>query len=269
MIWLIAYQYQIPAYSQDLVHIRDWESEDIVDACSDISGNIYISYQMGIIRKYNSEGVLLMSYSGDTPSPISSIDVSHSSKIFGLYRDSQSYILLDKFLNPLNQARINAVLIGYAVESAYSADNNLWIFDQSDLSVKKLSLINNMLVTSISLTLILNEIEWEIQQIEEYQNRIYFLNSTGEIFILDNLGNYVRKMELRTDSKIGFMGEYMYYVEGSGIFRYHLYLQEIEHVGRTGDAGEVIKLLPSNDLIYVIQKHKIIVFKQNSSNVAK
>lgn len=261
MICLIFLWLQAPALSQELVPIYEWEYGDIVDASSDISGSIYVSNKKGVITKYSEKGDVLISYSGDNTIPISSIDVSRSSKIFGFYRDSQSYILFDRFLNPLNQARINSAFIGYATESAYSADDNLWVFDQTDLTVKKVNMLNHNLVTSISLALIVEDIEWDIQQIEDYQNRIYLLNSTGEIFILDNMGNFIRKMEIMSDSCLGFKGDYLFYAAGPGIFSYHLYNQEYQQLISLEDAGDVLKVISTNNFLYLIFRNKIIALK--------
>lgn len=254
------FYFQSTVYSQELKQIHSWAVRDVVDATSDFMGNLYISDEQGIISKYDKNGLLLLSYSGSNISPIHSVDVSHTSKIFGFYLENQSYLILDRFLNPLNEAVLNNSVIGYASETAYAADNNLWVFDQSDLSIKKINILNQVLVTTISISLIINNEEWDIKQIEEYQNRLYLYDNNKDIYVLDNYGNYIKKLEIKPDCNFWFSGESIIYVQQKKVFKFDLYNSEIVQIGTIGNTNNLLKVISANNLIYLITKSEIIVY---------
>ena len=251
----------INSSSQELEQVYEWETLNIVDVTSDINGNLYVSDDQGTLSKFNKDGLLLLTYSGNTVSPIYSVDVSHTAKVFGFYRDLQSYLILDRNLSPLREAILNSSFIGYATETAFSADNNLWFFDQSDLSLKKVNLLNDKIITSIPLTLIFSDEIWDIKQIEEYQNRLYLYNSNEEVYVFDNLGNFIKKLNIKPDCNFWFEGENLVYLQGSIIFKFNLYDNEVRKMGTLQKTNPIIKVISTNNFIYLISKNKITAFR--------
>ena len=258
---ILLISFQNFGFSQEFNETYSWKVEGVVDATADHMGMLYLSNDKGIISKYAENGQQILSYSGNKIASIYSVDVSHTSKIFGFFRDDQSYIILDRFLNPLNEALLNGSLIGYASETTYAADNKLWIFDQSDLSLKKLDLLNNALQTIISVSLSIGIEEWEIMQIEEYQNRLYLYNSNGDVYVFDNMGNFIKTLDIKPSSKFSFDQEYMIYVQDDKIFKYGLYNNEIIQIAALEDTNHIIKLISINNFIYLISRNNIIAYK--------
>lgn len=246
---------------QELNLVQEWNVINIVDATSDFSGNLYLSNERGVISKYDKNGVLQISYSGSINSSMYSIDVSHTSKIFGFFRDQQSYLILDRFLNPLNEVTLNPSFVGYATETAYSADNNLWLFDQSDLSIKKINLLNNVVITSSAIPLVIAEEEWDILQIVEYQNRLYLYNSSKDIYLFDNLGNYIRKLGINPDCKVCFNSSNMVFIQSSKIKMFNIYNNEINEIGTLDNTNGILKVISANNFIYLISRNKISVYE--------
>ena len=258
---IIFISFQNYAHSQEISEVYSLKVEDAVDATADHMAMLYVSNEKGLITKYDKNGVQLLSYSGNKISPIYSVDVSHTAKVFGFFRDNQSYLILDRYLNPLNEAMLNSTHIGYATETAYAADNNLWIFDQSDLSIKKLNLINNTIETVISVSLFVETKEWDIRQIEEYQNRLYVFNSSGDVYVFDNLGNYIKSLDIKPSCNFWFEDEHMIYIEDQRINKYGLYNNEIKHIAVIKHTNHIIKIISINNFIYLISKNKIIVYQ--------
>lgn len=249
------------SFCQELKVINEWPVNGVVDATSDFSGNLYLSNEHGLISKYDKNGVLQISYSGTVKSSIYSIDASHTSKIFGFYRDQQSYLIMDRFLNPLNEANLNPSFAGYATETAYSADNNLWLFDQSDLSIKKINLLNNIVITSSAIPLVIAGEEWDLLQIEEYQNRLYLYNSSKDIYVFDNLGNYIRKLDINSDCKVCFSGNHLIFIQDARILAVNIYNNEISEIGILNNTNKVLKIISANNFIYLIFRNKISVYE--------
>ncbi len=247
--------------AQELILVNEWSVDDVVDATTDFSGNLYLSNEHGVISKFDKKGTLQISYSGPLKSSIYSIDASHTSKIFGFYRDQQSYLILDRFLNPLNEANLSFSVAGFVTETAFSADNNLWLFDQSDLSIKKVNLFSNIVITSSAIPLVIAEEEWDLLQIEEYQNRIYLYNSSKDIYLFDNLGNYIRKLGISSDSQICFDGNQLVFIQDTSILGLNIYNNEITEIGTIASTNNILKIISANNFIYLIFRNKISVYE--------
>jgi len=241
--------------------VHEWETAETIDATSDLSGNIYLTDNNGAITKFDQNGIYQISYSGSGMTPVSSIDVSHITKIFGFYQESQSYILLDRFLNPLTASELNPATSGFVTAAAYGADNNLWIFDQSNLSIKRINLLNDVLITSNAVPLLLGGDEWDLIQMEEYQNRLYLLNMDKKVYVFDNLGNYIRELEIRSDCKFSFQEGKLMYVRDGEVMSYDLYDNTQSALGRINNSKGLIKVISNNNFIYLVHRNKISAYQ--------
>lgn len=254
------FQYFHDIYCQTLDSRFEWKVEDVMDAVADISGNVYISTYKGTVHKFNANGVELLSYSGNLIAPINSLDVSHTTKIFGFFKEDQFIIILDRFLNPVTETFLKANQTGNATLASFSADNNLWVFDQSSTSLRKINLMNDMIMTTITLQLIFNYETWNIIQMEEYQNRLYLYAEGHDVIVLDNLGNLIKKLPIQPDQKFSFAGSSMIYVQSAVINGIDIYSNEIREIGRVTETNDILKVISANNLIYLVLKNKIIAY---------
>ena len=210
--------------SEELVISR----EGITDAEFDLQGNIYLSTQQGSIIKFDSSYHELVSFATDKVIPITSIDVSNRFRIFGFYRNNQSYIILDQNLRLLNENRMDPQIIGNGVAACYASDQTIWVFDDLDFSLKKFNPSLNQVVINIQLPLLLGTNSYSIAQVEEHQNRIYVNNPEDGIYVFDSFGNFLKKLEISTEHVFKIFREELYFVDQSMVKVIHIYTNEIE-----------------------------------------
>lgn len=249
------------AGAQNLTSVKQWKVEDITDIALDRYNGIYIADELGTITKYDQEGNQLLSYSSEIIFPLNTIDVSHTNKIFGFYQNNQSYILLDRYLNVLNQSTFNPDIIGFAIVAAFSSDNNLWIFDGSDFTLKKLNLITGELMTSIALSLIITENQLDIIQIDEYQNRLYLNNKDNNILVLDNLGNFIKSFPIQPEGKFWFSNNNVVYIRKKTVYLFDIYKNDIKVAGTFMEDDKPLKIIQLNEQFILANKDKIIVLR--------
>jgi hypothetical protein len=161
----------------------------------------------------------------------------------------------------LNEANLSPSVAGFVTETAYSADNNLWLFDQSDLSIKKVNLFSNAVITSSAIPLVIADEEWDLLQIKEYQNRIYLYNSSKDIYLFDNLGNYIRKLGISSDCQICFDGSQLVFIQDTKILALNIYNNEITEIGAIDSTNNILKIISANNFIYLIFRNKISVYE--------
>jgi hypothetical protein len=212
------------ALSQELVISR----EGITDAEFDLQGNIYLSTQQGSIIKFDSSYHELVSFATDQVIPITSIDVSNRFRIFGFFRNNQSYVILDQNLRLLNESPFDPRIIGNGVGACYASDQTIWVFDDLDFSLKKFNPSLNQVAINIQLPLLLGADSYLIAQLEEHQNRIYVNNSENGIYVLDSFGKFLKKLKISTKHVFKIFREKLYYIDQSTVKAIHIYTNEVE-----------------------------------------
>jgi hypothetical protein len=236
------------AFGQDLV-IR---KEGITDAEFDMQGNIYLSTQTGSIIKLDSSFRELASYTAEKIIPISSIDVSNRFRIFGFYKNNQSFILLDQNLRILNDHAIDSRMVGNGVAACYASDQTIWIFDDLDFSLKKLNPSLNQIVINVRLSLLVGAKQYQIIQMEEYQNRIYVNNSTDGIYVFNKFGNFLKKIDISTPQLFKIYKAKLYFVDQSAIKAIDLYTNEMEMISEIKKTENILAILVYDHQIFAV-----------------
>lgn len=190
-------------------------SADIVSAekvSTDINNYLYTSDEAGNIYKYDSLGKLLLLYSSPKKTEVSLIEGSRGLNIFLFYRDYQQYRLLNRFLTELSVNSFNRDQAGFVRLATLSADNNLWIIDDDQFSLKKINLAYNRIEVENPLQLVLPPGEYDFVFIREYENKVYIADSNSGILVFDNLGNFITSISSKGVKYFNFQGKNLYFI---------------------------------------------------------
>jgi len=232
--------------------------DGITDAALDPHGNLYLSTVDGSILKFDTHYQKMMTFASNDVSPITSLDVSFNFRIFGFYKNHQSYILLDRNFMTLNEIRLDPGLIENAVTASYSSDNMIWIFDETDFSLKKLNPTLNQLVINTRLPLLFDIETYSILQLEEYQNRIYLNNAGDGIYVFDQFGNFLKKLRISTYHIFNIFNERIFFIDTALIKSMRLYTHEEQIIHKITDVNRILTVLARNQLLLLIYPDRII-----------
>jgi len=228
--------------------------EGITDAADDLQGNLYISTKEGAIVKFDSSFHELISYAAEKTIPVTSIDVSNRFRIFGFYRNDQSYIILDQSFRKLNENSFDPRIIGSGVAACLAADEMIWIFDELDFSIKKLNPSLNQIVINVRMPMVTGADHYSIIQMETYQNRLYVNNSEDGVYVFDGFGNFLKKLRISTNHLFHIFREKLYYIDHSTVKAIHIYTHEIEIVPGIKDIkGLLTTLIFTHQVLLVYQ----------------
>ncbi len=226
-------------------------------ASIDRLNNIYIVDENGNINKYGKEGNIDLQYSPQQLAEISLIEAWNPLKIFIFYQDFQEFVFLDRFLTASSRfsTRDYGNYIGMAT---ISMDNNIWCIDYSDFSLKKYDITLNQLILNTPLSLILNQDHYEIRFMREYQNLLFVSDYSSGIFIFDNLGNFLRKIDIKEVDYFSFIGDEVYFCSGNQIIITNIYGEE----KRTIEMDEEVKFaFFYDDEVTILTDSKLKWFK--------
>ncbi|HSF55882.1 MAG TPA: hypothetical protein VLA71_19160, partial [Algoriphagus sp.] len=219
---------EIPIRYLDLVSL---DSRDQIFA-SNTSGDIYL---------FDQKGNQLNLFSPTRQSRIHQLEASWTVNIFSFSADLQEYRILDRFLNPIaeNSFLLNEITLPKA--ATLGNNNVIWVWDESDLSLKSLDYLRNLVLQSQPINLILDSENLRVTEIREFKNRLFMNVPESGIFIFDNQGNFLKKVNLQIDQRMCFYKESLFWVEGRNLKRYSLTSQAIIDMGA----------LPSKDIQYL------------------
>lgn len=201
----------------------EWGSPIIIDfprldqISLDNQGFIFLADLEGNLYQYSKDGKFLNNFSPPRQGSLSQLEAFWTVNIFTFSADLQEYRILDRFINPVAENRIPINLINLAKAATLGNNNIIWVFDETDLSLKQFDYRRNRIIQNQPLNLILDRSSLDIVDIKEFQN-LLFLNIRNEgVFILDNQGNFIKKLLAKPTQKLGFWKGNLIYLEGDKI----------------------------------------------------
>ncbi|UII29003.1 hypothetical protein LVD15_11410 [Fulvivirga maritima] len=226
----------------------------------DKPGNIYIADNNGDVKKYLTDGKLDASFSAQSQGQIDLIEAWNPLKIFLFYEDLQQYTFLDRFLTTPQNFSLNE-LSDFNSLATLSYDNNLWLIDLVDFSLKKYDLNIRQFTLSTPFDLLLNPDDYEITFIKEYQNLVFFSDIHSGIYVFDNLGNYLRKIQGENINYFNFSDNEVYFLDANGKVKFiDIYSLEERELNLKPTSAKYV--LISESQLYFINEDNFEIYRK-------
>ena len=263
-IWLI-FLLPTPIFSQTWQENTQHTFNHISQVSQDRYGNVYVVEQEGVIHQFDSLGRKQNSiYSPPLVAGVTLFEARSTVRFFAFYRDLQSFTLLNRFLTPIENYKFDEEKIRFVRVANLSADNQLWLVDDVDFSIKKFDKNFNNIVLRTPLDLLLKNTDYDINYLCEYQNQLFLNDKNTGIFIFDNLANFKKKIALNKGAdSFNFLDEEIYFLENENIRIIHLYnLQErtLSLPTWEGKKIEAKKVLLRNDKLFLFTENQMFFF---------
>lgn len=179
----------------------------------DASGNFYV-VEGNKITMYSPVGEIEYSYSNYYTTRLHNIDVSNPNKILLFYRQDQKITLLNQyfrtepepfFLKEKGYKNIAAACL--------SADDNVWVFDEKQQILIKLTDAGEFITQGKSLTESLDE-KVEPSFMASRDDRIYMSDPGLGVLVFDAVGNYLQTLPLKGVGHFRLDNGKLFYVTG-------------------------------------------------------
>ena len=160
-------------------------------ATADNLGNTYIVTAANSIEKYASDGRFLTWYSDNRRGQVTWLDVSNPLKVLVWYADFRTVLFLDRSLTQLGE--VNLIQVGYPDVRVVAAalDGNLWLYDEVNFRLLKITPEGEKRAESQSLNLL----EYTPRQpalLREQDNRVYLADRTAGLGVFNAFGQFER-----------------------------------------------------------------------------
>jgi hypothetical protein len=246
--------------AQELTIVSTVTIKEASKVTADRYYNLYVVDQHENIQKYDKEGEFLLTYSPSKPGEITLIEAWNSIRIFAFYKDFQEFVLLNRFLVAMPNYKIDQEAIGFARLATIAADNQLWVMDDVDFSLKKYDLETQKTTLKTPLELILKAKDYHINFMREYQNLLYINDKNSGILVFDNMGNFKKKIALTAIGSFNFINEELYYLKNNKIYFFNVYTFEERSINLP-EGINVTNVIVSPDNIYLFSGSNLLICK--------
>ena len=250
----------LPSFAQEWQYTKSHTFNTISQVSQDRYGNVYVVEQEGVVHQFDSLGRKQnLIYSPPMIAEVSLFEARSTVRLFAFYRDMQSFTLLNRFLTPIENYKFDEEKIRFVRVANLSADNQLWVVDDVDFSIKKFDKNFNTIVLRTPLDLLLKNTDYDINYLCEYQNQLFVNEQRTGIFIFDNLANFKKKILIDKGVEFfNFMDEEIYFLTDGNIKMVHLYSSQETVIPVPTWEGKKIEARK-----VLLQKGKLFLFTDN------
>lgn len=245
-----------------LLSAQDWklsyriELKDAELFSIDRRGQLYLSDAIGNIWQYDRRGKFIVNYSPQRQGRLTVLESWASQNIFAFYREFQDYQLFDRFLVPIKDQPNMIPPAGFTNVATLSADNQIWLVDDSDFSLKKFHPARRELSIITPLNLMADVSEYRFHFIREYQNKVFIVDEVKGILVFDNLGNFEKIMPEPGLTWFIAVGNTLQYVRGDQLVMREIY-----------GNGEEVMNLPVNGSKAAFWENRLYILTINGLEV--
>ena len=216
---------------------------------STISGDIYL---------FSEQGKQLNLFSPARQGRLNQLEAAWTVNVFSFSADLQEYRILDRFLNPLTENGFSLAEINLAKASTLGNNNVIWVWDESDLRLKSLDYRRNLIVQEQPLNLILDSDNLEVAEMREFKNRLFMNVPASGIFIFDNQGNLMRKVDVNGINKLCYYNDHLLWIDALNLMALSLSTNEIQTLARLPDVAYYIQI--GQERLATVSKDKITLY---------
>lgn len=188
---------------------------------SDPLGFFYLFKEDGALLKLDTTGKVQFRYSTTRDGALGFFDPYNGMQNLCWFPDYQKIILLNRTLQPEAEILLSELDILYAKTVKTALDGNVWVYDENNFQLKKISPAGDVLVAGNRLDLVLEK-NWHPTYMVEYDNQVYLTDPEQGILVLDVFGNFIKTLPI-TGVKYFFIRDHkIYYLQNFAMQQFDL-----------------------------------------------
>jgi hypothetical protein len=181
----------------------------------DMLNNIYLVTAGNQLKKLNPKGDSIAVFNDvkkyGNPSLL---DVTNPLKVLLYYKNFATVVILDRLLSPRNTINFRQQNIFSVKTIGTSYDNNIWLFDEQDLKLKKIDESGKLLNETTDWRLLMDEVPAP-EKIIDANNFVYLYDPEKGFYVFDYYGTFKNNLpflhweniSIGTNGLAGFSGK--------------------------------------------------------------
>jgi len=226
----------------------------------DMLDNIYVITAGNQLKKMNNRGDSLAAFNDvkkyGNPSYI---DVNNPLKILVYYKNFSTVVILDRLLTQRNTINLRKQNIFSVKAIATSYDNNIWVFDEQDLKLKKINEEGNLIQESSDMRQLVENVP-SPQQIIDNENLVYLYDDTKGFYIFDYYGALKNTIPFLNWADIAISGNKLMGFSENKLFSYQLNSLNLKTYTLPSFFKDHESIKSVNGKIYLLKKESIEIY---------
>jgi hypothetical protein len=226
----------------------------------DVLDNIYLLSAGNQLKKLNSNGDSMAVFNDvrkfGNPTYI---DVTNPLKILTFYQHYYSVVVLDRLLIYRNNINLRKQNYFGVKAIATSYDNNIWLFDEQDMKLKKIDDDGKLLSESTDMRL-MTDTAPSPSQLIDYDNRVFVYDHEQGFYVFDYYGALKTKLPFTHWTNTAISRDIIYGFENNKLHTYNLKTLLVKQYDLPGFANEYISIKAINGKLFLLKKDGLEIY---------
>lgn len=223
--------------------------------------NIYLVSSTNQLKKINANGDSAGVFNDvKRYGKLSEIDVTNPLKILLYYKNFGTVVVLDRFLNSRNTINFRKQNIFSVQDIATSYDNNLWLFDEQDNKLKKISDEGELLLESTDFRMQFDSVPAPIQLIDK-ENYVYLYDTAKGFYIFDYYGAFKNRLPFLNWNNVAVSAKNLYGFCNGKLYSYELNSFTLKEYQLPAFLGNYTSIKAMNGKLYLLNDEGISVYQ--------
>lgn len=243
-----------------------WELIQEIDGktscmATDPLGNLYMVHEGNLIRKYDSTGQLRYQDNAKIRGDVYSIDASNPLEIQVFYQTNGKVVYLDNTLG--YRGETDLIRKGYVMVSTCSRsfDNGLWIFDPSDILLKRLNKSGELIQKSANAQTLNIEEQYPFQMVD-IQDRVLVSQPGSGIYIFDIQANFLNTLPIPGITYFQANSQNITWSDSVNFYSY-FWLTRVQTQIKLPPVKNLIQVKREKDIFYLRTTDKVYIYRFN------
>lgn len=249
------------AQTDTIFRIQKTYPGDVADFSIDNLGNIFILYESGQLKKLNPNGDSLAVFNNVRRyGKLFSIDVTNPLKILLYYKDFSTIVILDRLLNSRATLDLRKLNLYQVKAISQSYDNNIWIFDELESKLKRISDDGKLLDQSTDFRALFDSVP-SPQYIIDQNKQLYLYDSLKGVYIFDYYGGFKSRIPFVGWVDFSVINNILFGRDQKHLFKYEPGTFNLQRYPIPVSMINSRKILISPGKMYLLRDNKLEVYK--------
>ncbi|MEO6489044.1 MAG: hypothetical protein ABIO04_03810 [Ferruginibacter sp.] len=187
------------------------------------------------------------------------IDVNNPLKILVYYKSYSSVVVLDRLLTQRNTINFRRQNIFSVKAIATSYDNNIWIFDEQDLKLKKISEDGSVLLESTDMRQLVNPVP-SPQMILDAGDLVYLYDEKMGFYIFDHYGALKNNLPFLNWTDIAISGNKIAGFNENKLYTYELRSLNLKTYTLPDFFKDYLAIKAVNGKVYLLKENGVDIY---------
>jgi len=223
-------------------------------------GGLYVITSDNQLKKYNDKGDSVGVFNQVTKyGKLAYVDAENPWKTILYYKDFSTIVLLDKYLDVITAINLRKLNIFRVQAVTTSYDNNIWLFDEQDNTLKKIDDNGNVLSQTVDFRLLFDSAP-DPERIIDRDGFVYLYDPQKGIYIFDYYGSFKSKLTFLHWTDIEVLGKSIYGFDSKNLYKYTPPIPDCTTYPLPPELANNSSIQISNYKIYVLKNNQLAVY---------